>query len=324
MPSLEPGQHIGIFGVTGTGKTEFLKRLLEQLRAQGRRIVALDCKNELSVLGRPRSHTQVGPLRFRWLTAQVAQQPAVLLNVQLELAVVPDEFTTRKCARTFQLLASLLKAIGEEGRDLKTVLVLEEVQLWADDVKKLLEEVATVWRDFGVTLILVSQRPAGIPIDARAQLQEIYSFAQSEPADIEALRLRCALTDPTYHERVARLTPESHRHEVWRAGQQKQLTQPKELDHGEEQRRRHQADVHHDERADAGGRDRRSDDLHVHVPEQADRHDGHRVQDRPVSRGEAQDVTAAPKAPVAKAVSPLPPPLKPKPKKRGGARRRVA
>jgi hypothetical protein len=215
--SVEAADRIGVFGQTGTGKTEYVKReLLTPLLASNVRVLALDVKDELSIRGRPRGNTAVGPLPYRWTASQVAYQPEVLADPALRLAVVPDELTPKKCARAFKLLAQSLKFLAEDGHRLRTVLVLEETQFWARHEEDLLEAVATMWRDYDVSLVLVSQRAVGVPISARAQLNQLVSFAQTEPADIEAIRLRTQLSDPTFHERVALLRPREF--QLWRAG----------------------------------------------------------------------------------------------------------
>lgn len=220
MLSHNPGDVAGVFGVTRSGKTEWMKReVLMKLVLAQRRVIALDCKRELSVKGRPRLNTQVGPLPYEWTASQVAMQPRILQRPGLQLAVVPDQLMEpRSCARAFALVARLLRSFWDEGQDLRTTFVLEETQLWEKYERELLEAVATGWGDFGVDLVIVSQRANGVPIDARSQCTTIISFEQTEPADIEALRLRCSLTDPTFHERVSRLPHRGHQYELWRAG----------------------------------------------------------------------------------------------------------
>jgi DNA helicase HerA-like ATPase len=85
--SVEAADRIGVFGQTGTGKTEYVKReLLTPLLASNVRVLALDVKDELSIRGRPRGNTAVGPLPYRWTASQVAYQPEVLADPALRPA----------------------------------------------------------------------------------------------------------------------------------------------------------------------------------------------------------------------------------------------
>lgn len=325
MPSLDldvdPGKHIGVLGITGTGKTELEKKLITLWMSQHRRVLALDPKDELSIRGRPRPKTQVGPLPFRWEANQVAQAPSVLLNPNLAMAVVPDQVGSgRSAARAFKLLATLLKAYWEDGHDFQTILLLPETQLWADYERRLLEDVANTYRDLaGVTLVVDSQRAAGVPIDARASLQQIISFAQSEPADIDALKDRCSLTDPTFHERVSRLTPESHSYEFWRVGQQ--FKGAAHVD-GDGQREGSNRESSHDERAGEAGGGSGGDHLPLRDDGAGNGHDQLDVQGGPVPQGEAE-VTVTADAP-SDGAGEAAPPSKPKPNNKSRRRRRRA
>ncbi len=267
MLSVEPSDRSGIFGQTGSGKTEYLKReLLEPLMAAGVRLVVIDVKDELSVRGRPREMARVGPLPHRWTATQVAMQPEILAEEKLSLAVVPDEMTPKKCARAFALVANLLKALGEEQRSRPVVLVLEECEYWATYEQELLTSVAKMWRDYGVSVVFVSQRAVGVPIAARAQLNQVICFQQSEPADIDAIRLRTEITDPTFHARVQRLQP--WKFETWRAG----------VSNVQEERRQRRSggsgdERVHPERSSEGSGSGNGDALDVGAGEQGERPD---------------------------------------------------
>lgn len=222
MPFLEPADRVLICGRTRLGKTEFVKeKVLVKAMAAGIPVIAIDPKDELSIKGRPRSWTTVGPLFYRWTAKQVARQPEILTLPNLYLSVVPDSCTPHRTARAFELVAGALKELAEEGRARHVILLAEEVQWWAaygptERDAATVDDVATIWADYLVTLVLVSQRAVGVPITARSQLSEIVSFAQTEPADIEALRIRTQLNDPTFHERIQRLQPREW--QLWRAG----------------------------------------------------------------------------------------------------------
>lgn len=218
---LEAKDRALVTGQTGTGKSHYAKALIAGELARGRRVLVLDVKDEwsnVSVDGTRR--IAPGPLPYRWTATQLSRDPGAVTEPDLALAIVPNGPSPRDAARAFQLIAALLREVK-----LPVLLVLEEVQYWERYAREDLEAVATMWRDFGVAVLFVSQRAAGVPIDARSQINAIVSFAQQEPADIEALEDRTALTDPTFADRVSRLS--GRQSLTWRAG----------VSNGEEQRR---------------------------------------------------------------------------------------
>ena len=201
-----------VTGRTGSGKTTWAKQLIAAQLAAGRRIVCLDVKDTWSVKGQLVDGVAPGPLPYRWTAKQLALAPEVLKDPALALAIVPEvQRNAKSAARTFELIASVF-----EADPTPLLFVLEEVQLWADLCRTRLEEVATMDRDLGMAMVLVTQRAVGIPIDARSQLSEIVAFLQTEPADYDSLRDRTVLTDPDFAIRVQRLS--EHDHLLWRAG----------------------------------------------------------------------------------------------------------
>lgn len=342
MLSLKPADRVGVFGTTGSGKTEFVKKhVLGELLQRGQRVIALDVKDELSVKGRPRPLTSVGPLPFRYTDAQFAAYPKVINEPGLALAVVPEERTARACAVAFKRIAQMLEAFARDGSNAHTVFLCEETQFWAHyrndkwRCEEYVDAVATMWRDYNVTLVFVSQRAVGVPIDARAQLNQLVSFAQSEPADIDALRLRTALTDATFSERVAALEPEAHRYELWRAGVKVQTTQhqPTEPDNVE---RNEGGGNSLEEQPDQDGGRSGGDDLRVPDDQERNGHEEHHLQNRAVAEGPPEVVAAPvdgeltpPSSPVnrsparSKKKKPAPPPPQPQ-KTKSRRRRRVA
>lgn len=220
MLRLEAQDRVLFAGQTGTGKSHAAKALIADELGRRRRVIVVDPKNEWS-------QDRGGPLPHpSWTAGQLAADPNVVAEADLALAIVPNSPSARDAARAFELVAELVREAG-----LPVVLVLEEVQYWAHHARELLDAVATMWRDSGVTVIFVTQRAAGVPINARSQVDQIVSFAQQEPADIKALRERTGISDPTFADRVSRLS--GRQSLTWRAG----LIRPGAT-HGEVEERR--------------------------------------------------------------------------------------
>lgn len=354
MLSLERGNRWLIAGVTDSGKTEYLKRnVLQRCLDERRRVIALDFKDELSVKGVPRETSKVGPLPYRWTATQVATQPEVLALPNCQLSVVPDSRAAEACASAFVWLAEILEAQWQDGVRLETVLVLEETQLWSRLCQQKLIDVATAWRDYGVNVGFVTQAAVGVPKLARAQVTQIVSYCQTEPADIEALEDRTELQDPTFGQRVAQLHPKSYRFEEWHAGEPRRVsleappkvqpTQHQQTGAENEQEQRRQGSdrqpLHdeqpHQEHGDGGVRD-----LRVLEDEGRDGSDELDVEGGRVPRGEAEGqqqvapavvdgrargtpapVNQQPKAP-RRRIAPPPPTPKVRRKKRAAAQRR--
>lgn len=310
---LERNDRVGIVGITGTGKTEFLKQhVLAHCLANRKRVVAFDFKNELSIQGRPRRNTMVGPLPFKWTSRQFFQQPKVLLEPELRLSIVPDDPLDKYlCALTVKRIAEQLHDQHMDGHDLETVFVLEEVGFYADykhfkngrkvwTCEEWLTNLAQVWRDYGVCCVFVSPRAVGIKIGARSQCNQLVCFAQSEPADIEAIDERTGLHNPTFASKVATLAPPpAHNYEVWRLGMveavqpQQQPEAANEGNQGSDAGPAQQGEPHQD--GGDGGRGA----VCVEQNQQRNRHDELDVQARPVRGDEAQEQVTPTPAPAA-------------------------
>lgn len=293
MLSLEPHNRILVIGETGTGKTEFLKReVLAPCVRSKTCVVALDVKDELAVDGVPREGALKGPLPRRWVADQFFQAPRVLGDEHLAIAIVPDERTPEASAKLFRRLMGSLERQWQKGARRRYVVVLPELGFYAKLVEQQLGTAAAMWRDYGICLAADSQRAVGATIGYRSQCDQIVSFAQSEPADIEALQLRTELTDPTFHQRVQLLTKESHRFELWRQGGAASTQSPPGESNGEEKQRRqgsnrqpvHVAKPHQDGVRSDGDAGRAREGEQRDGPEKLD------VQVRPARGPQAQDL----------------------------------
>lgn len=178
-------------GKTHSGKSYALKRRLARWLTLGARIVVMDPCDEYSKLGSKGADN--GPLTERITDAELAANPKLIKKARLALSVVPSDDSLKGWARCFLLVSGLLRAAGQS-----VVFVAEEAGTWSDasagahnhKAKIELIGVATNGRHRNISLVIVSQRAAMVPLTARAQLSEIVSFRQDETEDLEALAER--------------------------------------------------------------------------------------------------------------------------------------
>lgn len=205
----DPQRRTLVCGVTGSGKSWHVKDALAR--------ADLD---QVAVVVVPDVHGEYLEGLHNWLpAAELAQGARTQKPFKIRglfiggLAVRPDARTPEACAEAFKLVARLLAALEPKQ---KTILILDEVHFWADQVPEELRNLACMGRHDEIEIVFVTQRAAKVPIDARSQCQNVVAFAQSEPADLEALRLRCG---KNFAEEVSLLVPASHEHAAWTQGQ---------------------------------------------------------------------------------------------------------
>lgn len=205
-------ERILVFGVTFTGKSEWVKKLLRAEVQRGSRIVALDCTDEYSQHSQ-RVDGRKGPLAQRMTASTLAREAQAgrcpFLQPRFSIAIVPDDLTsTESGAKAFELVAGLLCFCPNP-----CILVLDEAHQWAEYATKRLNDAATVGAQHwgaGVALIVVSQRANRIPLTVRSQASKIVSFRQTEVPDLDALKQRCG---EAFALRVRALP--NHAFEVW-------------------------------------------------------------------------------------------------------------
>lgn len=195
----QPRHRILVCGKTGSGKTFRAHELLRAWQRRGVRVVVLDPKDEYS-------RAKGGPCADRITALELAKHPEELRKKRLSLAVVSRSREPQDVARAALLLLRIIPEVC--GR---VLFVADEVHLWADSSKgkachkaaSLLDVVATVERDRGVSLMLVAQRAAHVPKNTRTQLSNIITFRQEDGDDLAALAVRTK--DRSWLDRVARL-----------------------------------------------------------------------------------------------------------------------
>lgn len=176
-------------GKTHSGKSYALKRRIAHWLSLGARVVAVDFCDEHSKQGKG----DTGSLTERVTDAELAANPKLIKKARLSLAVVPSDESLKGWARCFLLVAALVRAAKQP-----VVLVVEEAGTMGDSTagsqnhraKLELVGLAVNGRHAGISLVVVSQRAAMVPLTVRAQLSEIVSFRQDETEDLDALAER--------------------------------------------------------------------------------------------------------------------------------------
>ncbi len=198
---MESSDRMMVLGMTGTGKSKWLKQLLRKWLARGARVVVVDLDDEYSRHAPPERFP--GPMRERMTARELAQFPRKLFEAKLSLSVVPSDDTEKSAARCFQLVSRLAKAAGAETR-LPVIVVVEEVGYFAQLADAELKALATRYRKYGVACVFVSQRAAQVPKTVRSQTSRLACFQQLEVEDLEALGKKFG---SQFAERVSRLPP---------------------------------------------------------------------------------------------------------------------
>lgn len=197
--NLDPKDRLMIVGKTGTGKSTLAKELCG-LWMKRHRVVCFDVCDEYSQKGRRSREVRLGPLRERVTLEQLHKKLELLDDPNLALSVVPSD-DEEECARDFEDLAELVKHTGD------LVFIVEEVGFFGELAAARINQVATMFRHYGVAVVFVAQCAVQVPKKARRQLSALVSFRQDDPDDLSALE---SLAGETFAERVSRLAAGEH------------------------------------------------------------------------------------------------------------------
>lgn len=207
---VQMADRLGIVGISGSGKSHCGKALLAR-EMKTWRVLCYDLLDEFSQDGKKTKAVTLGPLKHRVTFGQFASDPDRWMEQdKLSLSIVPmDEDSPADCAKEVEYIKSEVKTWGD------VLVYLSELGAYAGHCVTTLKTFATMGRHWGCPMVFESQRMVHIPPDARAQLTQLESFLQDHPADLDALRERTKLSDPTFADRVARLAVGES--ELWRS-----------------------------------------------------------------------------------------------------------
>lgn len=197
---LRDDDRVAVVGLSGSGKSYFARRLV----SPASRLVIWDVCGEYADAAEPVT------------LAELLEAPELLLGDRVALAVRPGTEDEEELAEETAALVSLVRRAG------RCLLVLEEVGDYGKAAERTLSKLARNGRHAGVACVFVTQAAVEIPKSARRQLTRVFSFIQTDPEDLEALRKRCgdafvervtawrpgdppaAWTLPTFHESECR------------------------------------------------------------------------------------------------------------------------
>lgn len=188
MKRLEPHDRMMLVGVTGSGKSYFLKHEIladynsEGVAAYPRRVV-WDWHCEHST-----AHYTVDELERAIYSKKFT--PSLHTYV---LAVKP----TRTIDDPFGVASFLKFCRIVEAHFKDALLIIEEAGVFDESAKakQALVYIATQFRHFGIPIVFVAQYAFLIPKGVRRQTTRIVSFRQVEKSDLEALRERMEIVD---------------------------------------------------------------------------------------------------------------------------------
>jgi hypothetical protein len=177
---LGPSERVMVLGVSGTGKTFWVKKLLTggatPSSKPAERVLYGDPQGDYGDVAEP-----ITLAELRELADELAGGERFALAVQLEGAGDDDDGDEEALAAQVEELIGLARRIGG------CVLVLDEVGDYADHARKALSKLARNGRHDRIAAVFVSQAAVEIPKGARRQATRVYSFLQTDPADLKAL-----------------------------------------------------------------------------------------------------------------------------------------
>lgn len=191
---LRDADRVGVLGVTGSGKSHFVKHRLVK---RARRCVVWDVHSEYA---EPCDMDEVS-------LDELTSEPGLLQAGECKLAVVPEWDDPRELATAFTVFVSELK---DSAQSESLLVVVDECGLLRPIADGSLVALAAQSRHWLMPLALVGQRATMLPPGARAQLSTIVSFRQTDPSDIDALAERLGAV------RAQRITElKNHRFVTW-------------------------------------------------------------------------------------------------------------
>jgi hypothetical protein len=203
-----PGEWIGVPGMSGMGKSTFGKAVMAFLLEEGINQFGWDPAREMSVMGTEREDAPLGPMTLQVTVSELEDDPGLLRKVKpgtsaVAVAIVPDEeFPTRQQrADEFVRAMNLLLPNKPDGQ---FVLHIEEAGLLEDNAaaEMVQVEIATTWRKYGGSGFWYTQSTSMVPDKARRQWRKLVSFAQRDANDLQALS---KLVAPRFAAAVKRL-----------------------------------------------------------------------------------------------------------------------
>lgn len=210
LGAIGPATRRAYVGISGSGKSYAAKAAIaEHLKAnRNARVIVFDPLDEWSRDGKKSKHVNLGPCQSRATFEQLVGDPARYLDHErVSLAVVPSDDWTEQAEQVADFV-SLMKDTGD------FLVVFEETGLYAGPDnrepvgREAIAKIAFTGRHWGCPLVFCAQRLVQVPKMARAQVNELQIFQQTDEDDLKALEKMCrARLGSDVATRVASLNP---------------------------------------------------------------------------------------------------------------------
>lgn len=171
---LKDHDRFGILGITGTGKSHFTKKRIVN---PAERCVVWD------IMGEYAEECSLDEVTFD----ELLTEPELLDNPNCRIAVVPEWDNPKDLAEQFEAFAQMLRYANHSTSCLG---VIEECSMLRPKADGSLIMLAACARHWKMPLVFVAQRATMVPPGARTQWNNVISFRQNEPGDLDALAER--------------------------------------------------------------------------------------------------------------------------------------
>lgn len=201
----EPGTIISCVGLSGTGKSTFLKACACGWLAEGKVVRVWDYLDEWSIFGVERTDTEgrhlrmLGPLRHRYTSDELLERDDLdeLLQSDESFAVVPSRRGAKGRSADFRDLVDDL-GVDDQEREREDregvvrayIFIVEETWQLLDDCHAQFKALSGIGRHSGLSVVASSQFTTGIPHEIRRQSRTIVAHLQDDDLDIDRLAKR--------------------------------------------------------------------------------------------------------------------------------------
>lgn len=184
---LKHGESVGIIGVSQYGKSKLAKEMAEQLLEKLKRVIAWDPCWEWGADALKREHTPPGPLASTVTVTQLEQNPQLLLDPRLSLAVRPvDIYAPRKeLAAQFERFIYLVRTTNSS----ELHIFVDECGILRKYCEEALDDLVERGGKDGLLPYLLGQRWVHFGTNQRAELAYLVALAQHKSSDLTHLTL---------------------------------------------------------------------------------------------------------------------------------------
>jgi hypothetical protein len=195
LDELEPflpgrGESMAIIGVTQCGKTTLAWKWAEAMKAARVRTLSWDPCFQWGQDGQRRDDGELGPMLRTVTVSELEEQPELLLERNLSMAVRPTDVWAPKAqiAKEFARFAEILIRSMSGGR---LALFVDECNVLTPhaEAAEVLDDMAERWGKEGIVPFFVTQRWTHLGVNVRAEVAWLLSFHQNKTSDLRQLSL---------------------------------------------------------------------------------------------------------------------------------------